>query len=143
MHSIILKKKKVKDLMTTNVLTIPLSSTFADVMRLFSQFPFHHLPVVLPDNKIAGVISTNDILKALTENMSLLKNLDDATLNDYFDIVDVMTPFPHTVTKDTLIEEVLKKCAQYEIHSLLVVSNGILEGIITTNDILYEWKEEE
>ena len=143
MHSLILKKKKVEDLMTTNVLTIPLDSTFAEVMRLFGEFPFHHLPVVLPNNRIVGVISTNDILNTITKHMSLLKDLSDDTLNEKFEIVEVMTSFPHTVTKDTPVEEVLRKCAKYEIHSLPVVKDGVLEGIITTNDILEEWKVEE
>ena len=141
MHSTILKKKTVADLMTKNVLSIPLASTFPEVMRLFAEFPFHHLPVVLPDNKIAGIISTNDICEVLTNQMAVLKDLSDDTLNAAFDIVEVMTPFPHTVKMDTPIEEVLKKCAEHNIHSLPVVHEGVLQGIITTNDILAEWKE--
>jgi len=141
MQSIILKKKIVSDLMTKNVLTVPLSITFPEVMRLFAEFPFHHLPVVLPNNRVVGVISTNDICRVLTNQMATLKDLSDDTLNATFDIVEVMTSFPHTVKMDTPIEEVLKKCAEYNIHSLPVVQDGILQGIITTNDILEEWKE--
>ncbi|KKT82582.1 MAG: CBS domain containing protein [Candidatus Yanofskybacteria bacterium GW2011_GWA2_44_9] len=65
---------KVKDIMNKEPLTLPNSSTFEDVIRLFKE---HHrvnpIPVVDKDNRVVGVISRFDILRPFHVLQGVLK----------------------------------------------------------------------
>ena len=55
---------KVKELMTSEVLTIIPDTSIPDCMRLMSEKRIRHLPV-LANGKLMGVISIGDVVKAL------------------------------------------------------------------------------
>lgn len=57
------KDTPVSELMTANVITISPEKTTHDVMKLFSEKHFRHLPVVEND-EVIGVISSSDIVNA-------------------------------------------------------------------------------
>lgn len=55
-------KTKVKDIMTTPIITIPADMPIEECARLMSKNRIHHLPVVDGDEKIIGMISATDFL---------------------------------------------------------------------------------
>jgi len=128
--------KKVSELMSQNVLTGRLNFSFTDIMRLFSEMNFHHLPIINDEKEIQGIISTNDILKMLTLKMPFLKDTRDETVNMEIDIMDVMTMRPKVILSTSTIKEALSVFSKHHIHALPVVKEGKLVGIITSNDIL-------
>ena len=63
------KETAVKELMTADVITISPSATIDDAMALMSEHHIRHLPVV-EDDKVIGVVSIGDIVKAVIENQA-------------------------------------------------------------------------
>jgi len=73
----------VKDLMTTNVVTIAPSASIDEAMELMTRYRIRHLPVV-EDGKVVGVISIGDVVKAVIENQEhLISHLEDYISGDH------------------------------------------------------------
>jgi arabinose-5-phosphate isomerase len=81
--------------------------------------------VVLDDeDKICGIITDGDLRRHMHEGIiSMFAQ-------------DIMTPNPQTIAPHTFVSEVLYKLNSSSITSLIVGSNGILEGIVHMHDIL-------
>ncbi len=131
-----IKTKKVSDLMSRNILVGHVSNSFTHTLRIFSEMTFHHLPIVNSRQEVIGIISSNDMLKALTLKLPMLKQSDEETLNMMFDIRDLMTPDPQVISSTATIKEALSIFSKYHIHALPVVDENELVGIITSNDVL-------
>lgn len=130
------KSKKVSDLMTRNILVGHVTNSFTHTLRLFSEMTFHHLPILNADQELIGIISSNDMLKTLTLKMPFFKNLKDETINAELEISELMTPNPKVIHPDATIKKALEIFSKYHIHSLPVVKDKELIGIITSNDVL-------
>ncbi len=63
------KDTKIKDVMTAGVCHVTLEQTVKECMALMTKNHFRHLPVVA-DDKVVGVISMSDIVRAIL--MSLM-----------------------------------------------------------------------
>ncbi len=77
------KETLVKDLMTANVITIAPSASIDDAMALMTKHHIRHLPVVEND-KVVGVISIGDVVKAVIENQEhLISHLEGYITGDH------------------------------------------------------------
>lgn len=56
---------KVDEIMTTNLITVTPESTLSDCLRLLEQNRIYHLLVIGEDKRLCGMISAQDLLKAL------------------------------------------------------------------------------
>jgi len=56
----------IKDVMTTNLVTVSPHDTVRDVAEIFANREFHALPVVEND-ELKGIVSTTDIIRYLLE----------------------------------------------------------------------------
>jgi acetoin utilization protein AcuB len=88
---------KVADAMTTDLLTISPSHTLQDAMLLIEQKKVGAFPVVDDDNKLVGILSVRDLLRAfinvlgIGEAGTLLCILVDEKVGQLKKIVDVIT----------------------------------------------------
>ena len=88
---------KVADAMTTDLLTISPSHTLQDAIMLIEQKKVGAFPVVDDDNKLVGVLSVRDLLRAfinvlgIGEAGTLLCILVDERVGQLKKIVDVIT----------------------------------------------------
>lgn len=131
-----IKAKKVSDLMSRNILTGYVKNSFTHTLRLFSQMPFHHLPIVNVKTELIGMVSSNDMMKILTVQLAMLNDFTEDGLNNAIDISEIMTTDVITVSPEATIKEALFLFCEHNIHSLPVVKDKELVGIITTNDLL-------
>ena len=60
----------VEDIMTTPVVTVTPETLLADVVRLMARTGLHHLPVVEPDGRLAGIVSQSDLIVSLLAEAS-------------------------------------------------------------------------
>ena len=125
--------------MSRSILAIHVNNSFTEVLRLFSEMTFHHLPVVNTKNELIGIISSNDILKFLTTAFYTIKEIDEEALNQSMDIADLMTPDPVTIEPEATIDEALQLFSKHHIHALPVLKGKKVVGILTSNDILKYW----
>ncbi|MFH0990671.1 MAG: CBS domain-containing protein [bacterium] len=67
----------VKDIMTSDVVSVKLDQSIEECMMLLSNYRIRHLPVV-ENEKLIGIISIGDVVKALlTDKESTIKHLEN------------------------------------------------------------------
>lgn len=62
----LLKMLKIEQVMTPNPVVIDSGTTIKEVAELFSNAPYHALPVV-DDQQLVGIVTTKDVIKYLLE----------------------------------------------------------------------------
>lgn len=121
--------------MTKDVITVKENDKLSEVAAIFRKKGIRHLPVK-KGGKIIGMISRNDINRltfgALFDNQ---EGADEAVLQ-MLTIPQVMTADLRTVSSDTPVREVAEIFSTAEYHSLPVVDDGELRGIVTTTDVI-------
>jgi len=135
----------VKDVMTTNVITIQKFENVMAVADILASRNISGIPVVDKDGKVVGIITQADILSVVgVRKGQTLKDLLKHMLGEPLperktgDIVgDVMTSPVLTTTPETNIAEVVRIMDEKKIRRLVVVdSSNKLAGIISRADIL-------
>ncbi len=146
---------KVKDCMTTEVVTLKRSTPLVRIMETFKKNNFHILPVVENNNVLAGVVTFEDILKVFQPYSSnliqMLKANPFLELTDEEEILeaDLSSEMSILVVADDLMsqefltisgdENVAKAYSEMKVNNterLLVTENDKLVGIITLFDII-------
>ena len=75
-HEISLLDMAVMSFMTTPVITIAPSASLCDALQLMQQNGIRRLPVV-QNEKLIGIITEKDVVKALANNRSMLCEIQD------------------------------------------------------------------
>jgi acetoin utilization protein AcuB len=126
---------KVKDWMTSKVVTVSPDMSVKKAFALMKQNGFHHLPVVRADKPI-GIVTDRDLRRP---NISdVFKEWDQLyRLSEDIAVEDVMTTPAITVTPDTDLLTAASMLIERKINALPVVNGqGKLVGIVTTVDLL-------
>jgi len=118
---------RVGEVMTQEAMTLDPRQTLADVVALMATRSFHHVLVVDPDERLRGVISDRDVLRALSRT----PNWNQKSVNE------IMTPDSITTTPDTLISVAARAMLDRRINCLPVIgADGRVCGILTSTDLL-------
>lgn len=125
--------------MSTTVLTIRPDQAFMPLCRLFFELGIHHLPVIDEKERLIGILSASDVLKAFSYRLPLLENTEEDVLNEAFSIAELMTPAPiYVIGPDDSIRTVAKLFVENKIHALPVIEKEEVIGIVTANDVLQQ-----
>ena len=126
----------MSDVMTTNVVTIPSNTSLADARRVMEAHRVRRVPVV--DRGVLVGIVTRDQLDKVGPSQVPSFNIHDLTrILNKVTVKDVMTKSLITVSPDATVEEGVTLAQEKKVGALLVVDNGRLMGIATTNDFFY------
>ncbi|MGR3175010.1 MAG: CBS domain-containing protein [Candidatus Scalindua sp.] len=126
----------VSFVMTKKVFKVRMDDTIGTIHEILENANFHHL-LVVEGNKLVGVISDRDVLKAVSPFIGTLSEHthDLVTLNKKAH--QIMNHKPITVFKYTSLQEAAGIMLDNNISCLPVVSSeGGIEGIVTWKDIL-------
>ncbi len=126
---------KVKDIMSSPVTTVQLDDNLSVVNRIFSSTKFHHL-LVVENEKLFGIVSDRDLLKALSPNLGTAaeKLSDKATLNKK--VHQVMSRKPITIDPMASVYKAIEIFEQHNVTCIPVVdAAGIPVGILSWRDI--------
>jgi predicted transcriptional regulator len=114
-------KGKVRDVMTTKVITVKEDQTKQQAARLLSEYHISGLPVVNDDNMLVGVVTEYDVI---AREGPLVR--------------DIMTRGVISVTEDTTLEAVSRILIHERIKRLLVLDQGKLIGVVSRADLVKE-----
>jgi CBS domain-containing protein len=123
--------------MSAKVVCANSNNTLSQVLQLFTEFPMRHLPVVDANEKLVGIISSNDIPKLFTQERFKGKTIDLAKLDEEVRITEIMTPNPKTVKIDDSISQAAATLREREFQALPVVNDdNEVVGIVSIKDVL-------
>jgi acetoin utilization protein AcuB len=120
---------QVKDLMTKdNILVADPADRLYETFLVMQRHKIKHMPV-MDDTELLGIVSERDLLAYATHEMG--SNMFPRKILD-----EIMTRKLITCGPDTEVDEAIRLMIDNNIHSLLVLENGRLIGIVTAKDIL-------
>jgi len=126
----------VRDVMTTNVVTIPSSTPVLEAERILEFHRFERLPVV-DRGKLVGLVTKDDLLKASPSPATSLSRGELLYLLAKLTVKEIMKKKVVTVSPDTTVEQATAIAQANRVGCLPVVESGRMVGILTTNDIFY------
>lgn len=127
----------VRDVMTTNVITVPSSTPLIDAERIMEFHRIERLPIV-DKGKLVGIITKNDVLKASPSAATSLSRSELLYLLAKLTVKEIMKKNVVTVTPDMPIEQAVALAQAKRVGALVVLENEKVIGIVTTNDIFYK-----
>jgi CBS domain-containing protein len=143
--------KNASDIMTKEVITVSLETTVQQLAQLLSAHGISGAPVVDPDGKVLGIVTESDLIDqnkkvhiptivTILDSFFFLENPDKmeqemrkiagATVADIYSSPAV------TVTVQTPVDEIATIMSEKNVHTLPVVDNGQLQGVIGKKDII-------
>ena len=127
----------IRDVMTTNVVTIPSSTSLADAGRIMEAHRIRRLPVV-DKGKLVGVVSRDALDKAGPSKLTTFSMHEISYLLGKIAVRDIMRTDLVTVPPEASVEEAVALAQSRKVGTLLVIEDGRLVGIATTNDFFYK-----
>jgi len=127
----------IRDVMTTNVVTIPSSTSLADAGRIMEAHRIRRLPVV-DKGKLVGVVSRDALDKAGPSKLTTFSMHEISYLLGKITVREIMRTDLVTVPPDATVEEAVALAQSKKVGTLLVMEGGRLVGIATTNDFFYK-----
>lgn len=118
---------KVEDVMSSPVVTIRETDTVLAAAKLMKKHEIGCVVVVDKSGKPLGLMTERDVVRRVSA-LDLLPSKVQAGKS--------MTKPPSTVDASANITDAAKKMRELKIRRLVVVENGKLKGIITSNDIV-------
>ena len=149
--------KTARDVMQTGVVSVGTDTPLTRLGQLFVEEGIHGAPVVGEDERLLGVVSVVDLLRAIGEEHDAPSNAPVyfrellefsapdwpfATSEDFQDrlaqltVGDVMQTPVITVTENTPVRDIAKSMRSNRIHRVLVVRDGLLVGIVSALDLV-------
>lgn len=146
------------DIMTKEPITVSPNTEIGEAAKLILDKKFNGVPVVDKAGKLVGILCQSDLIKRqkrlpFPSIFTLLDGFIPLTSMKHLEkevrkitgtiVADAMTPDPVTVRSDMTIQEVAGLMVDKNYHTLPVVDEGKLVGIIGKEDILRTMMSEE
>jgi CBS domain-containing protein len=148
---------KIRDIMNREVRTVHPDTSLAELARLFAETGIHGAPVVDAEDRLIGIVTESDVLKA-TKTKYVKYNLVYPSIHQfgmdfkegvaYEDILKAFDEVKHipvsqlmtrkvtTAGPDDLVEDITPMMVKHKINRVPIVEKGKLVGIVTREDIL-------
>jgi CBS domain-containing protein len=142
---------KVKDIMTKEVKTVSPETEITKAAKLLLSERINGVPVVNKTGELVGILCQSDLIAQqksipIPSLFTLLDGYIPLTLLNRLDrevekmvatkVANAMTPDPITVNSDNDIEKVAGLMVEKNYHTLPVVDDGKLVGIVGKEDVL-------
>ncbi len=142
---------KAKDIMTKDVITVTPETEVLQAARLLLEHRINGLPVVDEEGHVEGIICQSDLIAQqekipvpsffitldsfipLSSARNLEKELQKIAATQ---VAEAMTRNPITVDVDADLEDIATLMVKDKIHTLPVLDQGKLVGVIGKEDIL-------
>lgn len=124
----------IADIMKTNVVSIPSTTSLAEARRIMDAHNVRRLPVI-DRMKLVGIVTKDDLDKMGPSQLTTFSVNEMVYLLNKISVKDVMHRDVITMPPDTTIEEAVAKAQAKRVGSVVVMEDNKVIGIATTNDI--------
>lgn len=142
---------QAKDIMTRDVITVDENKSVHDLAKILAEKKISGVPVVDELGKITGIVTENDLIDQTKKvHIPTVMRLFDSFVflespermeKDFKKMAaslvkDIASPEIVTVTPDTPLDEVATLMSEKKVHTLPVLEEGNIAGIIGKSDII-------
>ncbi|MBC8331966.1 MAG: CBS domain-containing protein [Anaerolineae bacterium] len=131
----------VKNRMTPNPITASQQTNYNQALRLMQQNNIKHLPIVDNHDKLIGIVTYNDMLRAEPSPVTSLSVFEIASLLEKVTMKQIMNHPVLAIEETCSIANAAKFMLDNDIGCLPVVRDDALVGIITDTDIFKTFVE--
>lgn len=143
--------KLAKDIMSKDVLTVKPETTVIELAQLLTSHNINGAPVIDDDGRLIGVVTENDLVfqKKKVHIPTVISILDSfiylesqEKMKEEMEKISAVTveriysKDVKTVSPDTSIEEIATIMAEKYIHTIPVMENDTIVGVIGRKDII-------
>jgi len=141
----------VKDIMTTDVFTLTPDMEIATAGKILLDNRINGAPVLDDSGRLVGILCQSDLIAQqkrlpIPTVFTLLDSVIQLTSKKQIEkqvrkitaltVSEAMTPNPVTVRPDSILETVAALMVESNFHTLPVIDNGRLVGIIGKEDVI-------
>jgi len=119
---------KVKDIMSSPVLTIPLNSNLSEAWKILQKYEIHHLAIIDQQDRLCGLLSEKSIPNYLMNDKA------QTPANTPLDVFCGQTVL--STGTETRVNELASALLENGLDGVPVTENGQLVGLVTRSDIL-------
>jgi acetoin utilization protein AcuB len=128
---------KVRDVMTWNVITVSSDTPIMEARKIMDAHNIRRLPVV-DRGKLVGLVTKERIARASPSPATSLTVWEINYLLAKMTVREIMVKDVVTVSPDMSAEAAIALAQNKKVGSLVVVEDGRVVGIATTNDFFYK-----
>ncbi len=126
----------VSSIMSKDLITVSYKDDLEKAEHLFKTHKIRHIPVVKGD-ELKGMLSYTDLLRiSFADAIGEDEMFIDSVVYNMFTIEQVMVKKVVSMPPTSSIKEVAELLTQRDFHSIPIVDNKKLVGIVTTTDLL-------
>jgi CBS domain-containing protein len=126
----------ISTIMTKNIISVDVKDGLEKAEHLFKKYNIRHMPVTHKD-KIVGMLSMNDLLRiSFADGAFLEEDNIRSEIYEMFTINQLMVRTPETIGPKSTLREVTSLLVNRKYHTLPVVEDDQVVGIVTTTDLL-------
>ena len=129
-----MKQERVRDRMTTPVVTISPQTNLVNAYSLMKERHIRRLPVI-EEGRLVGIVTRGDLRAALAAHAEDLDVFRIAFHLDQLAVSQAMTREVITITPQATLAEAARLMIEHEIGGLPVVEGDQLVGILTEADL--------
>lgn len=137
--------RRVRDVMTTSVVTVDRATPYKEIARLMTEHKIGALPVLMMGRRVAGVVSEADLLRLEDQRQRSAHARHPVRLRlhragrEHWGLTagELMTSPAVTIYPDATIPAATRVMNQHHVKLLPVTdSDGVLAGIVTRRELL-------
>ena len=149
---------RARDIMTRDPITISPETEIAEAAKLLLEKNINGVPVMSGTGQLVGIVCQSDLIKQqkklpIPSIFTLLDGFIPLTSMKHLEkevrkitgttVAHTMTPNPVTVRSDMTIQEIAGLMVDKSFHTIPVVDEGKLVGIVGKEDVLRTMMSEE
>ena len=145
-----MSNKKIKDIMQTDVYSVPYKATVREVLQLMVDKEVSGVPIVDDENFVIGFISDGDIMKFIAKQDPRIIDMTsfitvwydtetfDKKLDDLMslNVMELATTKVISVDEEFEVDEVAKILGKKKIKKVPVLRDGRLVGVVSRSHII-------
>ncbi|MEY8019583.1 CBS domain-containing protein [Muriicola sp. E247] len=126
----------ISTIMTKNIISVDIKDGLDRAEHLFKKNNIRHMPVT-DNKKIVGMLSMNDLLRlSFADGAFREEDNVKSEIYEMFSINQLMVRTPESISSKETVRDATELLVKRKYHSLPVVDDGEVVGIVTTTDLL-------